>query len=152
MVLEQFEPTESKCQKWSTIGRWKGEKATSFFQGIPQLANGWIISQYCLYHLPLKEWMTYYQLRWEKRVERPSVRFLVLKLSGFKLAGWVDLILWTSILPRTIVWIESHLLDFTSAFSLIWWMSHVSIVTSFITWDIQTNCLYLITRLLSQKT
>ena len=30
MVLEQFEPTESKCQKWSTISRWKGEIASSF--------------------------------------------------------------------------------------------------------------------------
>ena len=51
-----------------------------------------------------------------------------------------------------IVRIESHLLDFTSAFSLIWWISHISIVTSFITWSIVTNCLSLITRLSSQKT
>ena len=30
MVLEQFEPTESKCQKLLTISRWKGETASSF--------------------------------------------------------------------------------------------------------------------------
>ena len=40
-----------------------------------------------------------------------------------------------------IVWIKSHLLDFTHAFSLIRWISHVSIVTSFITRSILTNCL-----------
>ena len=32
-----------------------------------------------------------------------------------------------------IVWIENHPLDFISAFSLICWISHASIVTSFIT-------------------
>ena len=150
MVLEQFEPTESKCQKWSTISRWKGEIASSFFQVIQWLANGWIIGQCCFYHLPLKEWMTYYQFRGEKRVQRPSLRFLVLRLSSFTVVAWLELILWTSVLPH-IFWIESHLLDFTSAFSLIWWISHVSIVTSFITWSILTNCLPLITRLLLQK-
>ena len=151
MVLEQFDPTESKCQKWSTISRWKGEIASYFFQVLKWLANGWIIGQCCFYHLPLKEWMTYYQFRGEKRVQRPSLRFLVLRLSKFTIAGWVELILWTSVLPH-IVWIESHLLDFTSTFSFIWWISHVSIVTSFITWSILKNCFSLITRLPSQKT
>ena len=151
MVLEQSEQTESKCQKWSTISRWKGEIAIYFFQATQWLADGWIFGQCCFYHLPLKEWMTNYQFRGEKRVERPSLRFLVLRLPSFTIAAWVELILWTSVLPH-IVWIESDLLDFTSAFSLIWWISHVSIVTSFITWSILTNCLSLITKLLSQKT
>ena len=81
---------------------------------------------------------------------RPSLRLLALRLFSFTIAAWVELILWTSVLLH-IVWIESHLLDFTSAFSLICWISHVSILTSFITWSILTNCLYLIRRLLSQK-
>ena len=50
------------------------------------------------------------------------------------------------------LWIKSHLLDLTSALSLIWWISHVSIITSFITRNILTNCLSLITTLLSQET
>ena len=85
-----------------------------------------------------------------KRVQRLSLRFLVLRMSSFTIAAWVELILSTSVLLH-IVWIESHLLDFTSAFSLIWWISHVSIVTSFITWSILTNCLSFITRSLLQK-
>ena len=87
MVLEQFDPKESKCQKWSKISRWKGEMATSFFQVIQFLANGWIISQCCFYHHPLKEWMTYYHFRGEARVQRPSFRFLVLRLSAFYNSG-----------------------------------------------------------------
>ena len=140
MVLEQFEPTESKCQKWSTISRWKGEIVSSFFQVIQWLANGWIIGQCCFYHLPLKEWMTYYQFRGEKRVQRPILQFLVLRLPGFTIAAWVGLILWTSVLLH-IVSMESHLLDFTSSY--IFWFDgyHVSIVTSFITWSILRNCL-----------
>ena len=43
---------------------------------------------------------------------------LVLRLSSFTIAAWVELILWTSVLLH-IVCIESHLLDFTSAFPLI---------------------------------
>ena len=85
-----------------------------------------------------------------EKVQRPSLRLIVLRLSSFTIAAWVEFILWTSVLPH-IARIESHLLDFTSAFSLIWWISHVSIVTSFITWSILTSCLSLITRLLSQK-
>ena len=125
MVLEQFESTESKCQKWSTISRWKVEIASSFFQVIQWLPNGWIIGQCFFYHLPLKEWMTYYQFRGEKRVQRPSLRFFVLRLRSFTIAAWVELILWTSILLH-IVWIKSHLLDFTFAFSLIWRILRVS--------------------------
>ena len=150
MVLERFEPTYNKCQKWWMISRWKGDIASFFFQVIQWLANGWIIGQCCFYHLPLKEWMTHYQLRGEKRVQRPSLQFLILRLSSFTIAAWVELTLWASILPH-IVWIESHLLDFSSAFSLIWWISHVPIVTLLITWSILTNCLSLITRLLLQK-
>ena len=150
MVLAQFEPAESKCQKWLTIVKWKREVASFFFQVIQWLANEWIIGQGCFYHLPLNEWMTYYQCRGEKRVQRSSFLLLVLRLSSFAKAAWVELILWTNVLPH-IVSIESHLLDFTPAFSLIWWISHVSIVTSFITWSILTNCFSLITRLLSQK-
>ena len=63
--------------------------------------------------------------------------------------GGVDLR--TGVLPH-IVWIKSHLLDFTSAFSLIWRILHLWLVTSFITWNILTNCLSLIIRLLLQKT
>ena len=85
-----------------------------------------------------------------EKSSRPSLRLLALRLFSFTIAAWVELILWTSVLLH-IVWIESHLLDFTSAFSFIWWLSHVSILTSFITWSILTNCLYLIRRLLSQK-
>ena len=73
------------------------------------MANGWIIGQCCFYHLPLKEIMTYHQFRGEKRVQRPSLLFLVLRLSSFTIAAWVELILWISVLPH-IVWIESHLL------------------------------------------
>ena len=76
----------------------------------------------------LEGWMTYYQFRGEERVQRRSLWFLVLRFSSFTTAAWVELILWTSIL-RHVVWIETHLLDFISAFSLIWWISHVSIVT-----------------------
>ena len=47
---------------------------------------------------------------------------------------------------------RSHLLGFSSTFSLIWWILHVSIVTSFIAWSILTSFLSLITRLLPQKT
>ena len=150
MVLEQFEPIQSKCRKWLAISRWKGEIASSFFQVIQWFANGWIIGQCCFYHLPLKEWIKYYQFRGEKRVQRQSLRFLFVRLSSFTIAAWVKLILWTSVLAH-IVWIESHLVNFTSAFSLTWWISHMSIVTSFITWNVLTNCLSLITRLLSQK-
>ena len=125
MVLDQLKPTESKCQIWSTISIWKGEIKSCFFQVIQWLANGWIIGQSCFYHLSLKEWMTYYQFRGEKRVQRPSLRILVLRLSSFTVATWVELILWTIVLPH-IIWIESHLSDyFTSAFSLIWWISHI---------------------------
>ena len=133
------------------ISKWKKEIASYFFQVIQWFANGWIIGKCCFYHLPLEEWRAYYQFRGEKRVQIPSLLFLVLSLSIFKIAAWMELILWTSVLPH-IVWIESHLLGFISAFSLIWWISHVSIVTSFITWSILTNCFSLITRLLSQKT
>ena len=151
MVLEQFGSTESKCQKWWTISRWKDETASSYFLVIQWLENGWMTSQCCFYHLPLKEWTTYYQFRGEKTVQRPSLQFLVLRLSSFAIAAWVELRLRTSVLLY-IVWIESHLLYFTSAFSLIWWILHVSIVTSFITWSIFINFLSLITKLLSQKT
>ena len=151
MVLEQFGPTESKCQKWWTISRWQGETASSYFLVIQWLENGWMTSQCCCYDLPLKEWITYYQLRGEKRVQRPSLWFLVLRLPSFAIAAWVELRLWTSVLLH-IVWIESHLLCFTFAFSLIWWILHVSIVTLFKTWSILINCLSLITKLLSQKT
>ena len=122
-----------------------------FFQIMQWLAKGWIIDQCCFYHLLLKEWATYYQFREEKTVQRPSLRFHVLRLSSFTLAAWVELILWTRVLPH-IAWVESHLLDFTTAFCLIWWISHVSIIISFITWIILTNCLSLITSLLWQKT
>ena len=121
-----------------------------FFPVIQWLEKRCIIGQCGFHHLHLNESMACYQFRGEKRFERPSLRFFVLRLSNFTKAGWVKLILWTSSLPN-IVWTESHLLDFTSAFSLIWWISHVSIVTSFITWRILTNCLSLITRLLSKK-
>ena len=121
------------------------------FLGNTMAGKWWIIGQCCFYHLPLKEWMTYYQFRGEKRVQRPNLWFLVVRLSSFTIAAWVELILWTSVLLH-IVWIESGLLDFTSAFSLIWWLSHVSIVTSFITWSILTNCLSFIRSLLLQKT
>ena len=50
-----------------------------------------------------------------------------------------------------IVWIKIHLLDFISNFLSIWWISHVSMIISFRIWSILTNCLSLITRLLSQK-
>ena len=133
------------------ISKWKKEIASYFFQVIQWFANGWIIGKCCFYHLPLEEWMAYYQFRGEKKVQIPSLLFLVLSLSIFTIAAWMEFILWISVLPH-IVWIESHLLGFTSAFSLIWWISHVSIVTSFITWSILTNCFSLITRLLSQKT
>ena len=63
------------------------------------------------------EGMRYYQFRGEKRVQRPSLQLLVLKLSSFTIAACVELILWTRVLVH-IVWIESHLLDFTTAFSL----------------------------------
>ena len=77
-----------------------------YFQVRKWLANGWIIGQCC------------YQFRGEKKVQRPSLWFLFLRLSSFTIVAWVELILWTSVLPH-IVWIGSHLLDFTSAFSLI---------------------------------
>ena len=125
MVLEQFEPTESKCQKWLTISRWKKEIATSFIQVIQWLANGLLISQCCFYHVLLKKWMTYYQFRGEKRVQRPSLWSLFLRLSSFKIVTLVELILWISVLPH-IVWNENHLLDFISAFSLTWWISYVN--------------------------
>ena len=124
MVLEQFEPTESKCRKWSTISRWKGKIASSFFQVTQWLANGWIIGQCCFYHLPFKEWMTYYQFRGEKKVQRPSLGFSVLWLSGFTKVVSVELILWTRVLAD-MVWIERHLLAFTDAFSLNWWILHL---------------------------
>ena len=107
MVLEQFEPTESKYQKRSTISRWKGETASSFFLARQWLANGWIIGQCCFYHLPLKEW--HYQFRGEKRGQRPSPRVLVLTLSSFTIAAWVELILWTRI--RFYVRILFNLMD-----------------------------------------
>ena len=91
MILEQFEATENKCPKWSTISRWKAKIASSFFQVIQWFASRWIIGQCCFHHLTLKEWMTYYQFRGEKRVQRPSLRFLVLRLSSFTIAAWVDL-------------------------------------------------------------
>ena len=146
MVLERFEPTKSKCQTWSTISK----IASFFFQVTQWLANGWIIGQCCFYHLLLKEWIAYYQFRGEKKVQRPSLRFLLLRLPNFSISAWVELILWTSVLTN-FVWIESHVLDLTFTFSLIWWILHVWIVTSFITRSILTNCLSLVTRLLSQK-
>ena len=139
MVLEQFQPIESKCQKWLKISRWEGEIVSFFFQVTQWLENGLIIGQYCFYPLPLKKWMTYYQFRGEKRFQRPSLQFLTIRFSSFTIAAWVELIFWTSVVPH-IVWIESHLLDFTAAFSLTSQILHVSIVTSFITWSILTNC------------
>ena len=131
MVMKQSEPTESKCQKLLTISRWKEEISSSFFQGIQWIANGWIIGQRYFYHLPLKEWMTYYQLSGEEKGSKNKSSILALRLSSFTIVTWVELIFWNSALPH-IVWIESHLLGFTSAFSLIWWILHVSIVKSFI--------------------
>ena len=64
--------------------------------------------------------MTYYHFRGKKRVQRPSLQLLVLRLSSFTIAAWMELILRTSVLSH-IFWIEYHLLDFTSALSLIWW-------------------------------
>ena len=88
----------------------------------------------------------------QMREKRSKIKSLfpcpkIVKLYNSSMGG-VDL-LWTSVVPH-IVWIESHLLDFTSIFSLIWWILHVSKVTSFITWSILINCLSLITRLLPQ--
>ena len=54
------------------------------------------------------------------------------KVVGFTIAEWVELILQARV-PSHIVWVESYLLDFTSAFSLILVISDMSIVTSFIT-------------------
>ena len=64
--------------------------------------------------------MAYYQFGGEKRVQRPSLWFLVLSLSSFTTAAWVELILWTSALLH-FIWIKSHLLDFncTSFFDLM---------------------------------
>ena len=84
--------------------------------------------------LPWKEWMTYYQVRGEKRVQRTSLWFLVLRLSRFTIAAWVELILWTSILPH-IFCMESHLLDFTSAFSLI--LIDISFVNSYLIYNMK---------------
>ena len=53
--------------------------------------------------------MTYHQFRGDKRIQRPSLLFLVRRLSTFIIAAWGELILWISVLPH-IVWIESHLL------------------------------------------
>ena len=93
-----------------------------------------------------------YILSVQRREKCSSTKFLVRCPKVVKLysATWVGLVLWTNVLPH-IVWIESHLLDFTSAFSLIWWILHVSIATSFATWVILTNCFSLITRFLLQK-
>ena len=41
--------------------------------------------------------------------------FLVLKLSSLTIAAWVELILWTSVLPHTI-WIESHIVRYYRIF------------------------------------
>ena len=79
---------------------------------------------------------------------KSTLQSKVVKLYNSGMGG-VDLR--TGVLPH-IVWIKSHLLDFTSAFSSICWILHLWIVTSFITWSILTNCLSLITRLLLQKT
>ena len=63
-----------------------------FFYSGNTMACKWIISQCCFHHMPLKEWMTYYQFRWEKRVQRSSLCFLVLRLSSSTIAAWVELI------------------------------------------------------------
>ena len=91
--------------------------------------------------------MTYYQLEDRKGFKDQFFSSLSLRFSGFTIVTWVELILRTSILPH-IVWIDNHLLDSISVFSLIWCIFHVSIVTSFITWSILTNCFSLITRFL----
>ena len=78
--------------------------------------------------------MTYYQARGEKRAQRTSLRFLVLRLSSFTIAAWVELISWTSVLPH-IFWMESHLLDFTSAFSLI--LMDISFVNSYLIYNMK---------------
>ena len=52
MVLEQFQPTESKCQKWSTISRWNGEIASFFIQIIQ-----WMDSPSVLLLSSALEWM-----------------------------------------------------------------------------------------------
>ena len=45
-----------------------------------KMAGKWMgIDQCCFYHLSLNEWMTY-QFRGDKRVQRPSLRFLFLRL------------------------------------------------------------------------
>ena len=77
-----------------------------------------------------------------KKGSKTKSSFTVLRLSSFLISAWVELILWTSALTH-IVWIESHVLDFTLTFSLIWLVLHMSIVTSFITTSILTNCLSL---------
>ena len=110
----------------------RGSCGLLFIQVIHWVADGWIIGHFCFYHLPLWEWMKYYKFKGEKWAQRPSLWFLVLKLSSSTIVAWVELILWTSVLAY-IVWIESHLLDFTYAFSLIWQISHVSIVASLMT-------------------
>ena len=93
MVSKQFKPTGSKYQKWSTISWWRGEIASSFFQVIQWLANGKIIGQCCFSHLTLKEGMTYHQFRGDKKAQKPSLQFLVLRLSSFTIVTWVELIL-----------------------------------------------------------
>ena len=146
---------QSKWQKWSTISRSKGELVSSFFLG-NTMACKWMDNRPVLLSssdLPLKEWMTYYQFRGKKRVQIQSIRFVVIRLSSFTIAICVDhgLILWSTIM-LLIFWIESHLLDFASAFFLIWWILNVPIVISLMTWNILPNCVSLITRLVSQKT
>ena len=109
----------------------------SFFVVVQWLANGWIIGHCCFYHLLLKERMTYYQFRGEKRVQRLKSLLPCPKVVNryYSDMGDVDLMDQCSI---------AYCQDRKS--------SHMSIVTSFITWSILTTCLSLITRLLSQKT
>ena len=151
-VLEQFEPTEGKCQKWSRVSIWKRGIASSFFQEIQWLANGWIIGQCCFHHLPLKEWTTYYQFRREKRVWRPSLWLPVLRLSSFIIVAWVELILWTRRTAAYRLDRKSSVRFYLRILFELMDISHLSIATSFITWSILTNCLSVITKLLSQKT
>ena len=63
------------------------KQMTIAIQVIQWLANEWIIGQHCFYPLPLREWMTYYQFRGEKSVQRPSLQFLVPRLSSFAITA-----------------------------------------------------------------
>ena len=150
MVLEHLELTESKTQKWSTISRWKGDCQFLFLGNT--MACKWMYNWWVLLLSSALEGMNVI-LSVQMRKKGSKIKFWVPCPKVVKLynsgIGEVDLLDQLN---------SPYCLEQNSSVSfylrIFFDLMHIAFVDSysFITWSTLTNCLSLITRLLTQKT